>query len=78
MRALALFAGLNAIPKRHHVDGILLQVDPTFAGPLMHQWYHAAAKLADALGPGRSIDLDFHTIPYHGDRRSCRSTTSPS
>ncbi len=65
---LALFAGLNAIPKRTTLTEYSIQVDPTFAGPLMHQWYHAAAKLADALGPGRSIDLDFHTIPYHGDQ----------
>ncbi len=65
---LALFAGLNAIPKRTTLTEYSIQVDPTFAGPLMHQWYHAAAKLADVLGPGRSIDLDFHTIPYHGDQ----------
>ena len=65
---LALFAGLNAIPKRTTLTEYSIQVDPTFAGPLMHRWYHAAAKLADVLGGGKSIDLDFHTIPYHGDQ----------
>ena len=65
---LALFAGLNAIPKCTTLTEYSIQVDPTFAEPLMHQWYHAATKLAEVLGPGQSIDLDFHTIPYHGDQ----------
>lgn len=65
---LALFAGLNAIPKRTTLTDYSIQVDPTFAGPLMHRWYHAAAELSDAVSPGGSIDLDFHTIPYHGDK----------
>ena len=62
---LALFAGLNAIPKRTTLSDYSVLVDPTFAGPLMHRWYHKAAELSDVLGPGKSIDLDFHTIPYH-------------
>ena len=65
---LALFAGLNAIPKRTTLTEYSIQVDPTFAGPLMHRWYHAAAELSDAVRCGGSIDLDFHTIPYHGDQ----------
>ena len=65
---LALFAGLNAICKRTVLTEYSIQVDPTFAGPLMHRWYHAAAQLADVVGTGASVDLDFHTIPYHGDQ----------
>ena len=63
---LALFTGLNVIPKRTTLTEYSIQVDPTFAGPLMHRWYHAAAQLANVAGTGASVDLDFHTIPYHG------------
>ena len=65
-QGLALFTGLNAIPKRTTLTEYSIQVDPTFAGSLMHRWYHAAAQLANVAGTGASVDLDFHTIPYHG------------
>ena len=67
MRAGALFAGLNAICKRTPLTEYSIQVDPTFAGPLMPRWYPAAAELSEAVRLGGSIDLDFHTIPYPGD-----------
>ena len=63
---LALFAGLNTIPKRTALTEYSIRVDPLFAGPLMQRWYDAAAGLTDVLGSGASFDLDFHTIPYHG------------
>ena len=64
---LALFAGLNAIAKRSTLSEYTARCDPHFTGEFMHRWYHAAAKLGLGLGGGRSFDLDFHTIPYHGD-----------
>lgn len=64
---LALFAGLNAIAKRSTLTEYTARCDPHFTGELMHRWYHAALKLGVQLGGGRSFDLDFHTIPYHGD-----------
>jgi len=64
---LALFAGLNVIPKRTTLTEYSMTVDPNFSAPLMHRWYRAAAGLSDVLGAGKSVDLDFHTIPYHGD-----------
>lgn len=64
---LALFAGLNAIPKRSTLSEYTARCDPHFTGELMHRWYHAAARLGLPMGGGRSFDLDFHTIPYHGD-----------
>ena len=63
---LALFTGLNVIPKRTTLTEYSIQVDLTFAGPLMHRWYHAAAQLANVAGTGTFVDLDFHTIPDHG------------
>ncbi len=65
---LALFTGLNAIPKCTTLTEYSILVDPAFAGPLMHRWDHAAANIANVVGRGNSIDLDFHTIPYHGDQ----------
>ena len=65
-QGLALFTGLNVIPKRTTLTEYSIQVDSTFSGPLMHRWYHAAAQLANVGGTGASVDLDFHTIPYHG------------
>ena len=67
-QGLALFAGLNAIPKRSVLTEYSMHVDPSFAGPLMDRWYHQAMALGPPLGQGRSFDLDFHTIPYHGDQ----------
>ena len=64
---LALFAGLNAIAKRSTLTEYTARCDPHFTGELMHRWYHAAATLGVKLGGDRSFDLDFHTIPYHGD-----------
>ena len=31
----------------------------------MHGWFDAAGALG--LGRGASFDLDFHTIPFHGE-----------
>ena len=64
---LGLFTGLNVIPKRTTLTEYSIEVDPKFSDPLMHQWYHAAVRLSDVIGGGQSVDLDFHTIPYHGD-----------
>ena len=65
---LALFAGLNVIPKRSTLSEYTGRCDPHFTEALMHRWYHAAAELEADPKPGRSFDLDFHTIPYHGDQ----------
>ena len=64
---LALFAGLNAIPKRSTLTEYSCRVDPRFTPELMDDWHRAVAGLGVDLGGGRSFDLDFHTIPYHGD-----------
>ena len=64
---LALFTGLNVIPKRSTLTEYTGRCDPHFADALMHRWHHAATGLNQSLGDGRSFDLDLHTIPYHGD-----------
>ncbi len=64
---LALFAGLNVIPKKSTLSEYTTRCDPHFTGELINRWYHAAQHLGITLGGERSFDLDFHTIPYHGD-----------
>ena len=62
---LALFAGLNALPKRASLSEYSCRVDPRELPPLTRRWLAAAYR--QGLPQGESFDLDFHTIPYHGD-----------
>jgi len=62
---LALFAGLNATPKRSFLTEYSCRVDPASYPPLMGKWFDAVKPLG--LAHGESFDLDFHTIPFHGE-----------
>jgi hypothetical protein len=62
---LALFAGLNVIPKRSFLTEYSCRLDPACYPKLMRHWFEAMRGLG--LQHGRSFDLDFHTIPFHGD-----------
>ena len=62
---LALFAGLNVIPKRSFLTEYSCRIDPRCYPQVMQEWFDAAGKLG--LKRGASFNLDFHTIPYHGD-----------
>jgi transposase len=62
---LALFAGLNVIPKRSFLSEYSCRIDPACYPKLTRLWFDAMTELG--LQHGSSFDLDFHTIPYHGD-----------
>ena len=62
---LALFAGLNVIPKRSFLTEYSCRIAPKCYPVLMKHWFDAMVKLG--IDRGVSFDLDFHTIPYHGD-----------
>lgn len=62
---LALFAGLNVIPKRAFLTEYSCRIDPMSYPQLMRGWFDAVGKLG--LERGVSFDLDFHTIPFHGE-----------
>jgi transposase-like protein len=62
---LPLFAGLNAIPKRAFLTEYSCRIDPTSYPRLMRRWFDAVGRLG--LQRGTSFDLDFHTIPFHGE-----------
>jgi hypothetical protein len=61
--AIALFAGLNVVPKRSYLAAYSSRVDHRANVRIMDAWFqqvHAAG-----LPPGSSLDLDFHTVPAH-------------
>ena len=62
---LALFSGLNHPPKRSFLTEYSCRIDPSCYPKLMRLWFDAAGKIG--LKRGRSFDLDFHTIPFHGE-----------
>jgi len=62
---LALFAGLNVIPKRSFLTEYSCRMNPASYPRLMRLWFDAVGELG--LSRGGSFDLDFHTIPFHGE-----------
>ena len=62
---LALFAGLNVIPKRSFLTEYSCRIDPTCYPKVIRYWFDAMSSLC--LPRGSSFDLDFHTIPFHGE-----------
>ena len=63
-QGLALFAGLNVIPKRSFLTEYSCRIDPNSYPKLMQLWFDAMENLG--IDRGSSFDLDFHTIPFHG------------
>jgi transposase len=62
---LALFAGLNVIPKRSFLTEYSCRIPPDCYAKWMQRWFDAVGRLG--LSWGASFDLDFHTIPFHGE-----------
>ena len=62
---LALFAGLNVIPKRSFLTEYSCRIAPEVYPKFMKSWFKAMGKIG--LERGTSFDLDFHTIPFHGE-----------
>jgi len=57
---LALFAGLNVIPKRAFLTEYSCRINPVSHPELMHLWFDAVSDIG--ITRGVSFDLDFHTI----------------
>lgn len=62
---LALFAGLNVIPKRQFLTDYSCRIHPGSYPTFMSLWFDQMNRLG--LQRGVSFDLDFHTIPFHGE-----------
>lgn len=62
---LALFCGLNAIPKKSYLCEYSSRLDHARTTRLLAAWHRAVAK--EALFAGDSFNLDFHSVPYYGE-----------
>jgi hypothetical protein len=71
---IALFAGLNAVPKRSYLAAYSSRVDHRACLRLLDAWLAEAYRAG--LPRGSSFDLDFHTIPANAQAEPRRSTTS--
>lgn len=60
-QGIALFAGLNVVPKRSYLAAYSSQVDDRTNARLMAAWFQEAGRAG--LTRGSSLDLDFHTVP---------------
>ena len=64
-QGLALFAGLNAIPKKSYLSEYSHRLERRHTLRLLGAWQD---KLANSdLATGDSINLDFHSMPYAGE-----------
>ena len=61
--AIALFAGLNVVPKRSYLAAYSSRVDHRANLRLMDAWFEQIEAVG--LPYGSSLDLDFHTVPAH-------------
>jgi hypothetical protein len=57
---IALFAGLNVVPKRSYLAAYSSQIDDRTNQRLMAAWFAAVQHAGLQRGP--SLDLDFHTV----------------
>ncbi len=58
--AIAVFAGLNVVPKRSYLAAYSSRVDHRANLRLMDAWFE---QIEGGLPHGTSLDLDFHTVP---------------
>jgi len=80
---LALFAGLNAIPKKSYLSEYSSRITPDKTNRLLAQWHDQVS--GSDLFTGESFNLDFHSVPYYGESPvverhfvSARSRRQPS
>ncbi len=80
---LALFAGLNAFPKKSYLSEYSCRINHAKTTRFLAAW-HRQAQGTELL-PGESFNLDFHSVPYYGEDPiiekhyvSARSRSQPS
>jgi transposase len=62
---LALFAGLNTIPKKSYLSEYSSRITPAKTTQLLAAWHEQVS--GTALFSGESFNLDFHSVPYYGE-----------
>lgn len=62
---LALFCGLNAMPKKSFLSEYSSRITPQKVSRLLTLWHGQLA--GENLFTGTSLNLDFHSVPYFGE-----------
>ena len=62
---LALFAGLNCIPKKSYLSEYSSRIDHRKTLQLLAAWHEQV--VGDNLFSDQSFNLDFHSVPYFGE-----------
>jgi hypothetical protein len=62
---LALFCGLNAMPKKSFLSEYSSRITPQKVSRLLALWH--AQLTGEKLFVGQSLNLDFHSVPYFGE-----------
>jgi len=62
---LAMFCGLNAVPKRSFLSEYSSRITPQKVSQLLSNWHTNLA--GETILTGESINLDFHSVPYFGE-----------
>ena len=62
---LALFCGLNAMPKKSFLSEYSSRITPQKVARLLGLWHDQLT--GEALVTGQSLNLDFHSVPYFGE-----------
>jgi len=62
---LGVFCGLNRIPKKSYFSEYSSRIDSARTMKLLARWHAQVA--GDNLFEGQSMDLDFHSVPFHGE-----------
>ena len=63
---LALFAGLNVMPKRSYLAAYSSSIGEQGIGRFMEAWFQDVQHIG--LPHGTSLDLDFHSVPANSDK----------
>lgn len=75
-QAIALFAGLNVVPKRSYLAAYSSRVDHETSLRLMEAWLDQMEKAG--LPHGASFDLDFHSVPANPSEEPLEKHYVPS
>src|SRR5439155_5977614 len=62
---LALFAGLNAFPKKSYLSEYSCRIDHRKTARFLTAWHHCIQ--GSKLLPAESFNLDFHSVPFYGE-----------
>jgi hypothetical protein len=68
---LALFCGLNAMPKKSFLSEYSSRITPQKVSRLLDLWH--GQLTGETLVKGESLNLDFHSVPYFGEHPQVQS-----